>query len=90
MRGAIFSSFRECLQPPNPLVGHVCVSAYICKNAPVYGDVSVHMLVGASRKIANVYVSVCVCEREREGGRTREEKGGERRRWLTHGVIYIC
>lgn len=41
------------------LWANVCVGAYIYKNAPVYGDVSMHMLECALGKMT----CACVCRR---------------------------
>lgn len=52
--------------------GEVCVSAYISENAPVYGDVSVHMLEWAPRRITAICGCLCVRVGVLDGERQKE------------------
>lgn len=52
-----------------------CVTAYISEKAPVYADVSVHMLEWVPRRITGICGCLCVrvggCVRRRETERVR-------------------
>lgn len=67
VRGSYFESVL-CVFATTALHGVAkCVSAYISENAPVYGDVSVHMLEWAPRRIT----AICGCLCVRVGGCVR-------------------
>lgn len=59
--GAILRAFFVCVcDHSSARSGEVCASAYISENAPVYGDVSVHMLEWAPRRITGICGCLCV------------------------------